>query len=65
MQFLDQQLLPAMNPFNGENPRSVLVMGENYKPWFSYIGMHGDAQYMHGHWFMKLLIMNDSRFKTE
>ena len=27
-QFLDEQLLPAMNPFNGENPRSVLVMGE-------------------------------------
>ncbi len=27
--------------------------------------MHGDAQYMHGHWFMKLLIMNDSRFKNE
>ena len=27
-QFLDEQLLPAMNAFNGENPRSVLVMGE-------------------------------------
>ena len=29
IRFLDQQLLPAMNVFNGENPRSVLVMGEN------------------------------------
>ena len=28
-QFLDEQLLPDMNPFNGENPRSVLVMGEH------------------------------------
>ena len=26
IQFLDEQLLPAMNVFNGENPRSVLVM---------------------------------------
>ncbi len=26
--FLDEQLLSAMNPFNGENPRSVVVMGE-------------------------------------
>ena len=25
--FLDEQLLLAMNPFNRENPRSVLVMG--------------------------------------
>ncbi len=23
-----EQFLPAMNPFNGENPRSVLVLGE-------------------------------------
>ena len=28
-QFLDEQLFPDMNPFNGENPRSVLVMGEH------------------------------------
>ena len=28
-QFLDEQLLPDMNRFNGENPRSVLVMGEH------------------------------------
>ncbi|CAB4024257.1 Hypothetical predicted protein [Paramuricea clavata] len=26
IQFLNEQLLPAMNPFNGENPRSVIVM---------------------------------------
>ena len=29
IRFLDEQILPAMNPFNGENPRSILVMGEN------------------------------------
>ncbi|CAB4016334.1 Hypothetical predicted protein, partial [Paramuricea clavata] len=29
IQFLNEQLLPAMNPFNGENPRSVIVMGES------------------------------------
>ena len=29
IQFLDEQLLPAMNPFNGENPRCVLVMGKH------------------------------------
>ena len=29
IRFLDEHLLPAMNVFNGENPRSVLVMGEN------------------------------------
>jgi hypothetical protein len=28
IQFLDEQLLPAMNRFDGESPRSVLVMGE-------------------------------------
>ena len=31
--FLDEQLLPAINPFNGENPRSVLVMGEHCIIW--------------------------------
>ena len=25
--YLEERLLPAMNPFNGENPHSVLVMG--------------------------------------
>ena len=29
IRFLDEQLLPAMNAFNEENPRAVLVMGEN------------------------------------
>ena len=29
IQFLDERLLPAMNRFNGENPRSVTVMGKN------------------------------------
>jgi hypothetical protein len=29
IQFLDERLLPAMNRFNGENPRSVIVMGKN------------------------------------
>ena len=29
IQFLDERLLPAMNGFNGENPRSVIVMGKN------------------------------------
>ena len=29
IQFLNEQLLPAMNPFNGENPRSVIVMGKS------------------------------------
>ena len=29
IQFLDEQLLPAMNPFDGRNSQSVLVMGKN------------------------------------
>ena len=29
IQYLDERLLPAMNRFNGENPRSVIVMGKN------------------------------------
>ena len=29
IQFLDERLLPAMNRFNRENPRSVIVMGKN------------------------------------
>ena len=29
LRFLDEQLLPAMNAFNGENLRSVLAMAEN------------------------------------
>ena len=28
IEYLEERLLPAMNPFNGENPQSVLVMGE-------------------------------------
>jgi hypothetical protein len=29
IQFLAERLLPAMNRFNRENPRSVIVMGKN------------------------------------
>ena len=28
IEYLEERLLPAMNPFNGENPQSVLIMGE-------------------------------------
>jgi hypothetical protein len=28
IEYLEERLLPAMNPFNGENPQSVLVMDE-------------------------------------
>ena len=30
VEFLDRSLIPAMNAYNGVNPRSVIVMGEIY-----------------------------------